>query len=99
MPLYICNYCDYNSKIKKHYYRHLHKHLTFENISNIDPNEMELCMFYYNKLKEQHTSYYQNNKDKIKEQRSEYYQNNKDKVKKRNVLYRLRKKIEKLNQL
>ncbi len=88
MPLYICNYCDYNSKNKHNYYRHLHTHLTFEHIIKFDPNEMELCMFYYNKHINQITKYHQNNKDKIKEKDTKYYQNNKDKIKERKLEYR-----------
>jgi hypothetical protein len=76
MPLYVCSFCDYNSKAKKTYYCHLYKHIN-DNNASFDKEELELCTFYHNKESQKNKEYRQNNKDKLKE----YRQNNKDKLK------------------
>jgi hypothetical protein len=84
MPLYVCRFCDYNSKEKKTYYNHLYTHIN-ENNASFDKEELELCNFYYNKKTQIGQKYRQNNK----EYRKEYYQNNKDKICQRQKKYRL----------
>jgi hypothetical protein len=109
MPLYLCRFCDYNSKVKKTYYNHLYTHIN-ENNASFDKEELELCKFYHNKKTQIDEIYRKNNKDKIYQKDKEYRQNNKDKkiqygkeyrqnnkdhISQYNKEYRLRKKLEK----
>ncbi len=97
MPLYVCNYCDYLDKHKGNYYYHLYRHIN-NNKSSFDPEEIELCNYYYYYKNNVRTNYLKNNKDRIKKykaeydknnkkQQAEYYQNNKDKIKQKKAEY------------
>ena len=83
MPLYVCRFCDYNSKAKQMYYCHLYKHIN-ENNASFDKQELELCTFYHDKInqnnKEYRKEYYQNNKDKICQRQKKYRLDNKDRI-------------------
>jgi hypothetical protein len=83
MPLYVCRFCDYNSKAKKTYYCHLYKHIN-DNNASFDKEELELCTFYHNKESQKNKEYRQNNKDKESQRCKEYRKNNKDKIKEYN---------------
>ena len=87
MPLYVCRFCDYNTKQKKGYYYHLYKHIN-ENNASFDKDELELCKFYHNKKTQIDKKYRKNNKERICQKEKEYYENNKDKESQRYKKYR-----------
>jgi hypothetical protein len=79
MPLYVCSFCDHNTKVKHYYYNHLYKHIN-ENNALFDKEEIELCIFYHNKIYQYQKDFRQNNKDNIYQKKKEYYQNNKERI-------------------